>query len=364
MKLSHKNILLISPEPWSHIFVSKHHYAIHLGNRENQVYYLNPPSNSYEVIKTNYKNAWVVNYKGFPQGVRFFPVFLQKFYFKKVFQQLQKLCNVEFDIVWSFDNSVFYDFSALPKKVLTISHIVDLNQNFQTATAARTADICLCTTYFIQKTLLKYNKKTWKIGHGYEPNLLGECEFQLSSSKNAIKVGYAGNLDSMYIDWDLLHVLIKNNITIQFYFAGPLNNPDKEQFLNECKNIIYTGKLNKRDLKLFYSKMDLLLLTYKADHFKEQLANPHKMMEYLASGKMIVATQTLEYKQLVEDGLFLMTNENKEFPQLFQKAVENLTHWNNEEMQSARRAFALDNTYDKQIDRIESIINSYEGAFG
>lgn len=355
MKLSRRNILLISPESLDHVFVSKHHYAIHLGNRENKVYFLNPPCNSNEIIKTEYRNVWEVNYKGFPRGLRLFPSFLQKYYTNKVFQQLQKLCNVEFDIVWSFDNSVFYDFSALPKSVFSISHIVDLNQNFQTAKAATTANICICTTQYIKDTLLRYNKKVWKINHGYTFEVLKD-KFQLPTLHKKIKVGYAGNLDITYIDWHLLLSVIKSNSDVQFYFAGPLKSHDIKQLLRDCENVNYIGKLNSNELVGFYEEMDLLILIYKADEYKEQLANPHKMMEYLGSGKMIVATYTQEYVELSKKGLFLMSNGNSKFPQLFKAALQSLEYWNNKKKRIARQNYAEANTYERQIDKIEQYL--------
>src|SRR5690606_40493981 len=60
-------------------------------------------------------------------------------------------------------------------------------------------------------------------------------------------------------------------------------------------NVHYLGVLKADELVSYYSLADVLLIAYKADEYKDQLSNPHKMMEYLASGKMIVATRSEEH---------------------------------------------------------------------
>ena len=41
--LTNKTILIISPQGWGDMFISKHHYAIELAKKGNTVYFLNPP---------------------------------------------------------------------------------------------------------------------------------------------------------------------------------------------------------------------------------------------------------------------------------------------------------------------------------
>src|SRR5690606_6788212 len=99
--LNNKNILLISPEPWSHIFVSKHHYAIELAKRGNYVYFLNPPADVGNVVidKTNISNVFVVNYQERIKGKRFLPRLLRKWFDVKLYRLIEKVSNCKFDIV-------------------------------------------------------------------------------------------------------------------------------------------------------------------------------------------------------------------------------------------------------------------------
>jgi len=116
VKLTDKNILIVSPEPWDHIFVSKHHYATHLAKRGNQVYFLNPPTGVFKLQQTDYQCVETIDYKGFLPGLKYFPSFIIRWLTRRVFDQLEQLSGVEFDIIWSFDNSVFYQFDAYLKE--------------------------------------------------------------------------------------------------------------------------------------------------------------------------------------------------------------------------------------------------------
>ncbi len=359
MEFKNKTILLVSPEPWGHIFVSKHHYAVHLGKRGNKVFFLNPPSKTNSITATDYENVFSVNYNGFPKGMRFFPKFLQGIFVNIKFQQLQKWYGVRFDIIWSFDNSVFYDFSKLPDSVLKISHIVDLNQNFQFENASRTSTVNLSNTRTVLSKQLKGNPKSYFINHGFTMWTDENNQLNLGPSSGKVRVGYAGNLDIAYMDWKLLSELINRHKDIcEFFFAGNLRNENRIAWFKSNSNLQYLGTLPSYKLHSFYSQMDMLLICYQADLYSEQLENTHKMMEYLGAGNVIVATKTLEYTNLANDSLIAMTNKNNEFIELFDQVLQNLNTWNSDDKKNSRINFALENTYDKQIERIENILTA------
>jgi glycosyltransferase involved in cell wall biosynthesis len=358
-----KTILIISPESWNHIFVSKHHYATHLGVLGNRVFFLNPPAEKFEVSETGFKNVRSVTYPGFLPGLRFLPSFVQKYFIRKRFQQIQNLCSAKFDVVWSFDNSVFFDFSSLPDEVVTISHIVDLNQNFQTEKAAASADFCLCTTEYVLDRLKQYNPRVFKINHGFNSIQSFSQEVKLPGTAK-IKALYSGNLAMPFIDWQLIETLVNRNQTIDFVFVGPnadapLASHDQSQARNKMRqsgNCFFIGSKPASELVGYLKAADVLLVAYQEKHHIDQ-ANPHKMMEYLGSGKMVIATFTSEYRQVAEAGLIIMTDSNQDFPRVFEKAISEVDIWNAEGKTNARVAFALENSYYKHIERIESHLN-------
>ncbi len=359
-KFANKNILIISPEPWDHIFVSKHHYAVHLGKRGNRVYFLNPPSHEMTVAKTEAKNVFSVTYKGFIPGLRFLPRRLQKRLIRSRYEQIQKLCSSTFDVVWSFDNSVFFDFCALPEEILAISHIVDLNQNFQTLRSATTADFCLASTEAIKNRLLKYNSKVFKIHHGF--NQTSESHPVHLPGSSPIKIIYAGNLSMPYIDWKTLYAIVKSSTKLDFLFIGPdfhglqSRNVFKTKVLSSPA-VFQLGKIDADLLPAYLKEADILLVCYQEKYFADQ-ANPHKMMEYLGAGCVVVSTFTAEFSE--NNGLIEMATSNESMSEMFSRVVNDLDHYNDKDLVNRRRAFAREHTYDRQIDRVEKIINDNE----
>lgn len=355
MQLSNKTILLISPESWNHVFVSKHHYAIHLAKRGNKVFYLNPPTSKLSVDKTDYDNVYNVNYKGFLKGLRWFPGIVQKMEIKRVYQILEKICDVTFEVIWSFDNSVFFDFSCLPNKVIKISHIVDLNQNFQTKKAATTADICIGVIPKIVERLKHFNPMTYHIRHGVQefPNNVAKI---LLPGQGTVKALYIGNLSMPHIDWDLIIYGAKKCPAIDFIFLGSNMDSINENIKNELKsfgNIYFNPSVKAEFLPNFIQAADILLLIYKKEYFNNY-ATPHKMMEYLASGKPVISI----YNKALEEyaGLIFMPQNMDHWVQTINQTVQNLGKLREQELSEFRRRFAEQNTYEKQIKRVENYL--------
>jgi len=309
------------------------------------------------VAPTEYENVLEVKYRGFPKGLRFYPAALQRHFIRKKFHELERLCNIRFDVIWSFDNSVFFDFSALPEGVLTVSHIVDLNQNFQFVNASRTAQLCIGVSRSIVKRQKRHNPRSYFINHGFaQPHAI--VDEPLPSIDRSVKVGYAGNLNLKYIDWNALRHIILSRPEAKFFFAGPFDvSAPYIKWLVKQTNVILLGRMTREEVSKFYREMDVLLLCYLANQYPEQLENSHKMMEYLGSGKIVVATFTLEYANLEEENLIAMSNNNSEFPGKFYQVLDNLSFWNSLDKQQLRKDLAFDNIYEKQLERIETLIN-------
>lgn len=365
MKIINKNILIISPEPWDHIFVSKHHYAVHLAKRGNNVYFLGPPSSESGIKDTENLNLRVLHYKGFIRGLRFLPSFLQHLIMRSALEKLQRLAKVQFDVIWSFDNSVFYDFRIFKKEVLTISHIVDPSQDFNTSVAASTASFCICNTDLLKKRLGFHNARVFKINHGFN-EIRKPAKVKMPGSQS-IKAVYTGNLAIPYIDWEIFYRLVIENPTVDFIFVGPnfndsCNSHDgvvsMKRTILTCKNVHAVGRVPAHMVHSYLMDADLLLICYQEKYQEDQVANTHKFMEYFGAGKIIVSTFTREYegfRDIVEMG-----DTNDQIPAIFKTVVNNLSRYNSSEMIERRIAVAHENTYDKQIGRIEQIISMYE----
>ena len=347
------------------MLVSKHHYAIHLAKKGNEVFFLNPPSERYNKYNSRCKNLIIVDYTGFIKGIRYLIKPIRKLFTRRVYNKIESFVGRSFDIIWSFDNSVFFDFDAISDNVLKISHIVDLNMNFELARAARSASFCFCTTDLIQEKLTRHTdniEKVFKINHGLA------IPDRISSNlnipgENLIKAAYAGNLAMQYLDWKIIYEVVSVNTEIDFVFYGSNHNVFDEKINSshnykrlvfEEPNTFFPGILKGEDLIPVLCQADVLMICYKEAHHQDQ-ANPHKILEYLYTGKSIVATATKEYEN---SELICMSTHNNEWPSLFNKVIKNLNKWNSDYMEDKRRKFALNNTYELQIQRIQKIIQT------
>lgn len=346
---SGKTILLISPESWSHLFVSKHHYAIELAAQGNKVFFLNPPTDAFSVRETDYPNVWEVNHKPFLKGLRFLPGMVQHFFFKRRFKTIEKLGNTKFDIVWSFDNSVFFDFSFLSRSIFSISHIVDYSQNFQFQKAAATANLCLGVSQNIVDKLKKQNEQAYLINHAIPVRRYKAIDVALPGI-NAIKVMYAGNLDSIYIDRPLLYTLIEKYSDVDFIFAG---SGGKDWPVKS--NTYFLGIIKNEELISYLKKADALLLVYDSAKHPHQLTNAHKILEYLFSGKAIVSSFVKDYE---DSRLLEMAKSNEELIEVFQRVILNLPQYNDDEKMKKRIAFSENQTYLVRLNEIDKLVSS------
>lgn len=360
--LKNLNILIISPEAWGNSFVSKHHYAVALSQRGNRVYFLNPPSSEFRLEEIR-PNLFVLDYKPLFRGLGYFPRWLSALLTRIEIRYLEKKCSVSFTILWNFDSSRFFQLNALPNELLKIAHLVDLTENFQRDKLASTSDICFCTTDFISTELSKYNHKVYKIPHAYTPPLAPIAIEDFRSKDYNVHAGYVGNLSIKYLDWQLIYQLVTKHTEVAFYFIGPLGKSNLSrsvqldnfiQKVQDQPNTFFLGEKPSSSIPAYLDHFDILLLTYKAEEYKEQLASPHKMLEYLASGKVIVATYTDEYKDKRE--LVEMVDFNAELPKQFRKVVAYLEYYNSLELIALRQQYSMENTYEKQIKRIENAV--------
>lgn len=358
--LHKKNILVISPEPWGYINVSKHHYARELAKRGHRVYFLNPPdpANFSSLSITAVEGASgisVVNYPGQLKGYRYLPAFLRVWLDKRLLKRLEEMIAGRIDVIWNFENSRFYEMQFAGDR-LKIYHQVDLNQNFHVRKAASQSDICFCTSDYILQEIEPWNANVFKIHHGTQPEAF--CNESAARQNAAIIATYIGNLDSEYIDLELLKTIIERFPQIRFHLVGSYKKDnDTYQLLSKYANAIFIGYVSSANIQHYLNEADILFVCYKADELREQLSSPHKFMEYLASGKTIVATYTDEYKD--KRDLLVMADQQSEYSEKFAAVVNNLSFYNSRENQEKRVAFAREHTYARQLERIHRLIRQH-----
>ena len=101
--------------------------------------------------------------------------------------------------------------------------------------------------------------------------------------------------------------------------------------------------------------MDAFLFIYSPVKEMNGASNAHKLLEYISTGKVVISTHVSTYAGM---DLLLMSGPADEhaLPGMFARAVGELSVHNSVERQVSRIRYALDNTYARQIDRVQQFI--------
>ena len=291
-------------------------------------------------------------------GLRRMPACLRRWLEHRWLRRLEQVSGCYIQVVWLFENSRFFDLRFAGSR-LKLYHQVDLNQNFFPGIAAQTADICFCTSELIKQRLLPHNPKTYFLQHGTSAATtsvpLAEKQQSLLQG-DSLKAAYVGNLRIPYLDWGLLGRVVKTHPSVQFHLIGGFDSQsDSYQHMMEMANVTLWGQVESAVIPSILRQMDILLLCY-SQAYQEQVSNPHKLMEYFASGRTVVATYTDEYKQYRDLLVMSESGSNTGYSELFTKALSQLSTLNSFERMKARQAFAADHAYPRQLERIQALL--------
>jgi len=358
MILKNTNIIIISPEKWGINHLSKHHYTSELSKRGNRVWFVNPPKppDANETNKIS-KSLSVITYAPVVRGKNHLPLFLSKWLHKIEINRIVKITGKP-DIVWSFDPFRFQwlkDFEAS----LSIYHPVDMHPSATRQNIiSSNAGFIFAPANKLLDDINGFNAKKHFVPHGchHSRDNISEKSITLPG-KNKIKACYIGNLYKV-LDLDFILKLATKNTDVDFVFVGPTKNSNlgyveyKEDVFNSLRartNCFFVGEVNPGDLISYLNSADINFVTYK-----EVQLNPHKLMAYFYSGKVVLTTPLEEYKN---SSLLEVASPGNDFLVLFDKVKNNLSYYNSVEKQKERRDFAVKHSYSNLIDKIEEIIN-------
>ena len=184
--LKNKTIIIISPQAWGNMFISKHHYAIELAKRGNDVYFLNPPDQiktnkkSYiEIVKSgDIRGLSFINHKlSFPYNLKFHALPIFHFLMKYHVQKILKKINKPVDIIWAFDLGNIYPLKFFGKKTYKIFHPVDEPLDKIAIDSAKGANIIFSVTNEIIEKYQKFHVPKHFINHGISNDFLLPLKF-------------------------------------------------------------------------------------------------------------------------------------------------------------------------------------------
>lgn len=357
--LKDKCILLISPEPWHGLRMSKHHWAEALAKRGNRVLWLDAPRRGRGRVQiTHTPPVERVAYHHWLRGVNRMPESVQRYYGDRLIRQIEKEAGQRIDIVWSFDMSRLACFSKEGR--LSIAHPVDLFMVPLGRIHFNHADLVLTSSEPIRSGVLELapDAKAICIGHALDERWLQRRSERHASRPGRPVVCCAGNMAIRYLDWEVLATEVQAHPNVDFRFIGPcIPEPQHASYhvVRAQPNTTFTGLLAKEDLVDELCRADALLLCYRSDRWSAQLSNPHKLLEYFATGNPIVASFTSEYANVSGDVL-RMAHERLEHPALLAEVLADLPAQQTSTLRAARMAIAQAANFGSLLDRVEQAL--------
>ena len=120
--------------------------------------------------------------------------------------------------------------------------------------------------------------------------------------------------------------------------------------LRALPNVEFTGLKKKDDLVPELRNADILLFGFRSGKHAKERANPHKVLEYLSTGNVIVGSWTMEYAD--KQHLLCMAQEGGDLAAQFDLALTQFDALQTPAARAERIAFAKDRTMNALIARI------------
>lgn len=356
-------IIVLSPQHWSHQFISKHHYAIEF-SKHHKTFFVSPPQCNFG--KFNFKICEIENYGSSLYEIKMtlpIPDWFQ-FRFNKIFciinrlalsWCLRKILKKRIKILIDFGCHKSIDrldkFESYSTVYFPVDDFFDLPIN------NRGANKLFTVSSRIQYKFLKHNIPIQWINHGLSHVFVEKADEMLISIENSKyeeimfrkNIGYSGNITSIYIDRDVLLKTIKLLPDMVFHFFGNYYDDDmsSKKFISDLQNLnnvkIY-GQLDTIELSEKLFNMDILWLCYKSKDNNYGMENSHKILEYLSTGKPTVSTP-IKYLTGNSNGM-IYQYENNHHVEIF-KELRNKREPNN--LLLERIKFSLKYTYRENL---------------
>jgi glycosyltransferase involved in cell wall biosynthesis len=378
--LQHKNILILSPQNWGKMFVSKHHYAIGLARQGNKVFFLDPPEQGASDLSS------AIEIKPLPDAANLFLIrhklwfpYILKFHAMPVFhagmrwhvKKLLKAIGEPIDIIWSFDLGNLYPFRFFNGVERKIFHPVDEPLVPQAIESARGADVIFSVTTEILEKYKKFGIPTHFINHGVSENFLAQAQ-PGGANGEAVRIGFSGNLLRNDLDRDTFLQIVRENPAIRFECWGSYKDGHSNiggaadngthafvENLLALPNVTLHGPVPSDKLAREIHRMDGFLICYDIQKDQSKGTNYHKVMEFISTGKVIISNNVTTYKQQPDLVQMVESREdNRQLPALFRKITSELAYHNSPDLQIKRKSFARDNSYERQLERIEAILDT------
>jgi glycosyltransferase involved in cell wall biosynthesis len=376
--LRNKTVFLISPERWGKMRISKHHYALELADRGCTVYFIEPPTleTSGVMIKptADHPGVHIVTYKPVFRGERFLPAWIFEWLLRRQIHLLVKNIGRKPDVVWCFQSFLFRDLRWFGAPV-RIFFLADQFNKPGVPPEADTATLTLAVSDTIYDRIKSGGRPVCRVNHGlqraFHEDLINRLQEPAAVSSHPPKViGYLGNLRMEALNRPAMLRIVDGSPDLTFIFwgsykpaelnLGGLQSDEANQFIDQLiarPNVQLRGAFHGRELRNQMEEADAFWLCLKLDLTEVcDGSNSHKIMEYLSTGKPVITQPVSSYRDT--DLLYMMPDAREDFAAFFQTVISRLKSGEDPSLARKRMEYALENSYEAQLVRIEEMLPS------
>lgn len=298
-----RTIILISPQRWDAPAVSKHHYARLLGEQGHRVFFVEPPDlgargRTVGIERSVSQGVDVVRYRiPFLYRTKFHARWLFQFMMGQAAPRIVRAIGEHIDLVWDFDDNLLFNDLRRFSANRSIFHPVD---NIPPElSSAKHAQLILSNNEAYMTSLPPGRAGKILIPHGTQNAYVEFGKAQLargfpSFRDKPLTVGYVGNLDRNDMDWEALHAVVEGHPDLLFRIIGPYGREASSiretARLRGNANVSLVGRMTSEEIIASADDIDIWFLAYR---YREgsSLIYPHKINEFLATGKPILSNQ-------------------------------------------------------------------------
>jgi glycosyltransferase involved in cell wall biosynthesis len=362
------------------MMLSKHHYALELAKRGNNVYFLNPPKDVFSFKSHFERNRFpaipglmVIDHQlYFPDKIKFHALWLYRRLMRRHIDSLVQFIDRKLDLIISFDLHGKYPLDSFTGDCKKIYFPAD-NPIFPNSRyAVKGAGYIISVTKEILKAFDDTGLPQLLLNHGLSSEfVVGNVNTAYLPNK-PLRVGLSGNFLRQDLDHVTLMKIVEENQDVFFelwgsYGKSNIGGSDSDEtrlFIEKLKslpNVVLHGIVDKKSLADGFAGVDAFLICYDVNKDQSKGSNYHKVIEYLSTGKAIISNNVSAYRD-EEDMVYMVSSreDNMDLPRLFRAVIGKLHYYNEPGRMLKRINFARANSYASQLDKIEKFLSGNE----